>query len=234
MTLMNARPRRPLTMQVLHRCVVVMALAFGGLCVEVLVAWLATFASGELHLEAFTDSTSAHQMWTRYALPDWPDPMFVRHDPGAAIDIVVIGAVVNDAPDEALASSPSLIPVSSERNFQLTVVRAGWPWRVLEGGHLLSWRTTASQRQATTNGLWTPGWIASVPNAPVHNKLPCRPLALGFALGALAYGACIYMLCAATWQIRRRYLASHHRCLACGYRLLSSPTCPECGEPRRR
>jgi hypothetical protein len=114
--------------------------------------------------------------------------------------------------------------------------RRGWPMPAL-----------ASEYRWNSSGQWGIHSAARTPFDAFAMKpltfptlerlLPLRPVWPGFVVDALLVSAMAGIpLVIAPW-IRRRRRARTNRCLACGYRLGDSETCPECGthdhRPRR-
>jgi hypothetical protein len=88
---------------------------------------------------------------------------------------------------------------------------------------------------------WRYGWplrslmsdaLVSATGRP--ERLPVRPIWLGFAIDTLFYAAILWLLFAAPFAMRRRIRIGRGLCPKCGYDLRNRPrdssACPECGE----
>ena len=114
---------------------------------------------------------------------------------------------------------------------QLVVWQAGWPCRSVQGWSGIG-RTPS---EIGTHGLWRVKRIpASVTSRVREHGLPFLPVWPGFAVNSMFYGAIVWLLFAAPWQMRRWWRSHRGRCCVCGYDLRDQPdsdpkTCPECG-----
>ncbi|MCA9284951.1 MAG: hypothetical protein KDA22_07050 [Phycisphaerales bacterium] len=113
-------------------------------------------------------------------------------------------------------------------------VRAGWPFRALNGCRVHPARSqfeqydTPDASDPVVHGLVTVGGE--------QRDIPFMPLPLGFAANACVFALCWWTVLLAPQRIRSAVRARRFRCARCGYPIGSSPVCTECGTrlaPRR-
>jgi predicted Zn-ribbon and HTH transcriptional regulator len=107
--------------------------------------------------------------------------------------------------------------------YELTITRAGFPFRSLEGA-------IGSQILPPPSRLPTVE-IGTIPITS-DRALVVRPIWHGVALNSVAYSALAFIVIRVLLRIRDRTYMKSGRCLQCGYQVSLNNRCPECGTIR--
>lgn len=135
---------------------------------------------------------------------------------------------------KAIASAPAVdlsrMDIHWSRDAEVWLVRAGWPFPCVRHVDVQGQGVVTSDPTVPTNPLGS--WFT------VTTLLPIRPLWPGLAWNTLIYTAAWLLFGCATLaaarSLRRIHRRRGNRCVKCGYSFagVTSPTCPECGNPR--
>ncbi|MEZ6243553.1 MAG: hypothetical protein R3B57_10985 [Phycisphaerales bacterium] len=126
------------------------------------------------------------------------------------------------------------------QNRSVNVCEAGWP--------MLSLRLDGvqSDRYAGASGWLARTWIGGL-EAPLRlvgggggygvylwpDRLPVRPVPLGFVVNSVVYAALVFVMAPMPRRARRWWRGRRGKCRRCGYTLAGLESCPECGEARQ-
>jgi hypothetical protein len=201
--------------------------AFVGIATTYAVA--AMSAVWAAHVPYGSAGSSGGRVWAqflsfgveRYRAVEVTDRWLVAEDEVARVrcmrdDLATVtftGTIARSPPG---ARSPSVILWNWE------FIRAGWPWRALEG-----WRMHGEWGRTTAMPSMTMGDAIEIDGALV----PVRPMCPGFVASSALYGGIAFALSLVPGTVRRWSRRRRGACIRCGYDLHASTNaaCPECG-----
>lgn len=164
---------------------------------------------------------------------------FVARSPGA--DSNRAEAAYEDTYQRAVANPTGTAPGWAklpEPGTTIVNVAYGWPWPAL-----LLWQESPwLHSDRPKNVRWIPtSWrptrrnpILGAQRASSPLTLPLEPIAIGFVVNTMVYGAVWWMLLVGIRLFIRRMRFARGRCPRCCYDITGLATCPECGTPIRR
>jgi hypothetical protein len=123
--------------------------------------------------------------------------------------------------------------VSSQANQRVKEIASGWPLPTL---HCTIVPDPLLSNAPVFGGIRLPPVIYYDPSAKTygHRALPCVPIWPGFAINTAFYAAILWLLFAAPFALRRRFVirgrVRRGQCPACAYPVGSSTVCTECGK----
>jgi hypothetical protein len=109
-------------------------------------------------------------------------------------------------------------------------VQCGWPLLCLHREHFAHASDRGFEDFEPWPSLTAPAWLPTLNQEP-HDRLPTRPIPLGFAVDTVLNASLVWGLGAVWIRLRRRASVGRGRCPTCGYDLagIGCPVCPECG-----
>ena len=139
------------------------------------------------------------------------------------------------AREEWERNNPGVVEIGGRRNpiwwqSGMFEFQAGWPWRVVRGSGS---RPTFDVNEPWHEPTWDVIVVTHQPGSLHRSRLPLRPTFPGIVWCTALYGAIMYLLLFAPFDVRRLRRARRCRCVRCGYDLsgsTESARCPECGE----
>ncbi|MCA9285244.1 MAG: hypothetical protein KDA22_08530 [Phycisphaerales bacterium] len=211
-----------------HLTLRIAALLGGGLVASVACAWLCMFAQYG-RLDPTPELADSARYATSVSVPIVRD-LLNEYDV-EDLDVVESARRFGAGRDEF--GWPDVVAVAYS-------IHAGWPAPCLVGAEIYGW--PLGDLDATiSSGLWfiiplAPGGVGRFGEAPPFSlwkglTLPVRPMWRGLLLDCLFFGAAIGLVRSALVLGRARVRRARGRCPACGYVLMGSPRCPECGWP---
>ncbi len=166
------------------------------------------------------NSAEAHELWTRYALPDWAE------SPIGGLREAGLGRTIELAEGSARPGRTS----RAGARLVVSEYRMGWPARSMQLVTVIS----VANDQATVefSGAWKlAGGVESL-GVGVDKALPLVPVWLGSTANSTVYALTIWLTLSCWLFLRRLRRLRLGRCGSCGYQLQSNRLvrCPECGQ----
>ncbi len=239
----NKKPRRTK-----HWLTLIATFLVLGTLVNIAVAWqMYRSHTGTTTLLDSKDSAPSTQpiCWPSIVPTDWPPPQTRTHISGGGFrgEIITHAEPLEPPSPQPMISTPFPPWPKTRLSHTHSAFQWGWPMRSVVSADATTRSLSASFGPINPQELWRYSnsndqfvWFHTGIKPPAilsispSERLPIRPLPLGFTLNTIFYAILLYLPLFTFTTLKRHRRKFRGLCTTCGYNLTGLTTCPECGQ----